>query len=189
MNLKKNNILTLSRVLLTPVLLVLFYMDSTASKGLGLVLFVFLCATDILDGYYARKAKTESQIGQVLDPVADKIMAISVLMMLLDFQQISRGFVWVVFVIIFRELFVQGMRILIGNSEQIKSDLGGKIKSFLLNFSLFLFLINLCADSQVIALDKIHSWAEYTLFFSGFLACISGYKFVKIFVAMLKKEK
>lgn len=189
MNLKKNNILTLSRIIFTPVVIGLFYIDFPIAKKIGLVLFMILCTTDLLDGYYARKAKTESKIGQVLDPVADKIMSISILMMLLDFQQISKGFVWLVFVIVFREIFVQGVRVMLGNSSQIRSSKIGKFKSLILNFSLFLFLINLCVDSQVILFDQIHKFALYSLFIAGILSSISGYKFVSIFIQMLEKEK
>ena len=73
--LKIVNLITLSRIILAPVILVLFILDNYL---LCLLLFIFAGITDYLDGYLARKYNAESQLGEILDPIADKILIIFV---------------------------------------------------------------------------------------------------------------
>jgi Phosphatidylglycerophosphate synthase len=69
--LKIVNLITLSRIILAPIILVFLILDNYL---LCLLLFVLASITDYLDGYLARKYNAESQLGEILDPIADKIL-------------------------------------------------------------------------------------------------------------------
>ena len=71
------NILTVFRILLTPVFVYLLFTNFLFSNFYALLIFVLASVTDAYDGYYARKYDVESEIGNFLDPLADKILVSS----------------------------------------------------------------------------------------------------------------
>ena len=88
------NLLTLFRVGLIPILVIVFYVPentlSTSEKNiLGTFIFSLAAMTDWLDGYLARKLKQTSKFGAFLDPVADKLIVITALLLLLDLGRIN----------------------------------------------------------------------------------------------------
>ncbi|MFQ6611557.1 MAG: CDP-diacylglycerol--glycerol-3-phosphate 3-phosphatidyltransferase [Fidelibacterota bacterium] len=104
------NILTILRILLTPFFIVCLFADFPFAKIWALVIFVIASTTDAYDGYYARKYNAITDSGRFLDPLADKILVSSAfisfaVMGLIDF--------WMVGLIIFRDLFVTGLRMII----------------------------------------------------------------------------
>ena len=103
------NILTLFRILLTPVFIVCLFEDFPGAHLWALFLFVIASITDAYDGYYARKNNMVTDTGRFLDPLADKILVSSAfisfaIMGLIDF--------WMVGLILFRDLFVTALRII-----------------------------------------------------------------------------
>ncbi len=148
------NILTLSRILLIPVFVVLYYFqptytDSAAFSWVNFWLtatFVILSITDYLDGYLARKLNTISQLGAFLDPVADKLIVSTALVMLVDFYPSeSHWYITVcAVVIISREILVSAMREwmgTIGQRSKVKVSFIGKVKTtaqiFAISFLLY----------------------------------------------------
>jgi cardiolipin synthase len=106
------NLLTLFRVALIPVLVIIFYVpDSTLNLTekniLGTFIFSVAAITDWLDGYLARKLKQTSKFGAFLDPVADKLIVITALLLLLDLGRIN---IVVALIIIGREFTVSSLR-------------------------------------------------------------------------------
>jgi len=103
------NILTFFRILITPVFIVCLFEDFPGAHIWALFLFVIASITDAYDGYYARKNDMVTDTGRFLDPLADKILVSSAfisfaIMGLIDF--------WMVGLILFRDLFVTGLRII-----------------------------------------------------------------------------
>ena len=103
------NILTFSRILLTPIFIICLFEDFNGAHFWALVIFVVASITDAYDGYYARKNNLVTDAGRFLDPLADKILVSSAfisfaIMNLIDF--------WMVGLIIFRDLFVTGLRMI-----------------------------------------------------------------------------
>jgi cardiolipin synthase (CMP-forming) len=78
------NLLTLFRLVLVPVYLWSFYVTDNTHKVLALCVLLLAGATDILDGHIARKFKLQTQVGQLLDPLADKLMMVAVLFSLIQ---------------------------------------------------------------------------------------------------------
>ncbi len=110
------NLLTLLRIFLIPVFIAAYYLPFPWAPLLATVLFVLAALTDWLDGYLARRLNQTSPFGAFLDPVADKLMVASALVMLLADAQIHklvldhRLFAIVVLIIIGREITVSALR-------------------------------------------------------------------------------
>lgn len=101
------NFLTVMRILLTPVIIACLYFETGFWNNMAVVFFVIASLTDYFDGYLARKYQLKSTFGQLIDPVADKILINSVLIMLVASKQLD-AFVVIVFMV--RDTFVQGIR-------------------------------------------------------------------------------
>lgn len=104
------NQLTLSRIIVIPVILILLDMPYAFTAWLALVLFVAAGVTDMLDGYVARRDNHVSMIGQFLDPIADKLLVASVILLLVHNGQITGTTIWPAVIILLREVAVSGLR-------------------------------------------------------------------------------
>lgn len=104
------NILTLSRIGLIPVLMIAFYMESNIGRAVAAAVFIVACLTDFLDGYVARLLSQTSKLGQFLDPVADKLLVASTLLLLAGFGKIHSVSLLPAIVILCREILVSGLR-------------------------------------------------------------------------------
>lgn len=108
--LKLPNMLTMSRIFAIPFIVFCFYIDSFLAHLSATVLFVIACLTDFFDGYFARQWKQVSAFGRFLDPVADKILVSSILLMLSGRGTISGLNLIAAVVILVREILVSGLR-------------------------------------------------------------------------------
>ncbi len=104
------NLLTLSRIAVIPILLALFYVEGGWVRWIACGLFTAACLTDYFDGYFARALKQVSPLGQYLDPIADKLLVASVLLMLASFERMSGPTLLPALVILCREIMVSGLR-------------------------------------------------------------------------------
>lgn len=105
------NILTISRIVIIPVVLVLMVFDSAALRWTACALFTLAGITDFFDGYLARRSNMVSPLGRFLDPIADKLLVAAVLFMVVALP--GRVGAWSVFpalVILLREIMVSGLR-------------------------------------------------------------------------------
>ncbi len=99
------NFLTILRMLLTPVIIFCLYHGTDFWSNMAVCFFAIASLTDYFDGFLARKYQLKSAFGQLLDPVADKILVNSVLIML-----IGQLDVFIVIILIIRDILVQGVR-------------------------------------------------------------------------------
>lgn len=109
------NILTVFRIFLTPFFIFFLFNNSDLSGTYALIIFVVASITDAYDGHYARKYNVVSESGKFLDPLADKILVSSAfisfaILKIIDF--------WMVFLIIFRDVFVTLLRMRMKKSNQ-----------------------------------------------------------------------
>jgi cardiolipin synthase len=100
------NILTISRIVIIPIFIISFYFGQDY-KILSAVLFIIASITDFLDGYLSRKWGTESKLGALLDPTADKMIVLVALVMLIHFKV---AHLLPALLIMCREIFVSGLR-------------------------------------------------------------------------------
>ncbi|MGC9325191.1 MAG: CDP-diacylglycerol--glycerol-3-phosphate 3-phosphatidyltransferase [Desulfomonilia bacterium] len=101
------NALTISRIGVVPVIVVLLLWDGRITSLIAAILFIAATITDVLDGYFARKYDIVSDLGKLLDPLADKLLIVSVLIMLIPMGRVPA---WIAVVIIGREIAVTGLR-------------------------------------------------------------------------------
>jgi cardiolipin synthase len=104
------NLLTLSRIVVIPVMVALFYVDGSTARWAACALFVAAAITDWFDGYVARSRNQVSTFGRFLDPIADKLLVVSVLFMLVAFNRVSELSILSALVIVLREIMVSGLR-------------------------------------------------------------------------------
>lgn len=104
------NLLTVSRVLATPVVCVLLMLQTAWGSWLALVVFVAAAITDFLDGYLARAWSLQSSFGRFLDPIADKLLVASVLLVLVGIDRLWGVHIVPAAVILWREILVSGLR-------------------------------------------------------------------------------
>ena len=111
------NILTLLRLLAAPgVVLMFLYFSRPYADWFALILFVVAAVTDFVDGYLARAWKQESKFGAMLDPIADKAMVVIALVVITGFSGMNPWILLPATVIIFREVFVSGLREFLGDT-------------------------------------------------------------------------
>lgn len=104
------NLLTLSRIAAVPLLVLLLWDNGWLGSLLAFILFVIAGITDFFDGYLARAQGTVSKLGQFLDPIADKMMVVAVLVMLVATREIAGVHVIAALIIVLREIAVSGLR-------------------------------------------------------------------------------
>ena len=127
------NLLTGFRFALIPLLIVLFAIDQNTTVELwSCLVFTIAALTDFVDGWVARKYHSESVLGKLMDPLADKVLVTTALIMLIPLGKIAA---WVSLLIICREIIVTGLRGLAATTGKVVSAGSlGKIKS---NFQYF----------------------------------------------------
>ncbi|MEO3416867.1 CDP-diacylglycerol--glycerol-3-phosphate 3-phosphatidyltransferase [Roseovarius sp. CAU 1744] len=111
------NILTVMRLLAAPGVAVMFlYFTRPYADWFALLLFVGAAITDWIDGHLARSWKQETKLGAMLDPIADKAMVVIALMVIVGYSSYSPWLVLPATVILFREVFVSGLREYLGDT-------------------------------------------------------------------------
>jgi CDP-diacylglycerol--glycerol-3-phosphate 3-phosphatidyltransferase len=126
------NQLTIARILLLPILIVLFYFNPEAGTLNDITyifvgVFIVASLTDFFDGFIARRTGTVTTFGKFLDPLADKMLVLLGLLILQDLNLIP---MWTVFLIIAREFLVTGVRLVAINAGKVISASGlGKAKT------------------------------------------------------------
>lgn len=111
------NILTALRLLAAPLIAVMFLLfPRPFADFLALGLFIVASLTDYLDGYLARKWQQVTKLGAMLDPIADKAMVVIALMVIVAFSSLSVVVVLPAAIILFREVFVSGLREFLGDT-------------------------------------------------------------------------
>ena len=132
------NRLSILRVLAVPVLVACMYIPGTAGCVVSLVIFSLAALTDLLDGYIARKNNIVTTLGKFIDPVADKLLAISTMIML-----VNRGMLaaWVVVLVLFRELAIDSLRLMAAkNGMVIAASPYGKLKTVIQIITIIILL-------------------------------------------------
>lgn len=123
------NKITLARILIVPFVVILLYFPGKLTNLIAFFLFFVASATDMLDGFVARREGTVTSFGKFLDPLADKLLICSVLVMLSYLGWVPA---WITIVIICRELIVTGLRAMAADEGVvIAADRYGKLKTIM----------------------------------------------------------
>ena len=110
MKFKIPNILTIGRIIIVPIFVITFFLPGFFGDLIPFVLFILASFTDYLDGLLARVFKEESKLGELLDPIADKILVSAALLLLIMNGTIKNLEVIAAIIIITREIIISGLR-------------------------------------------------------------------------------
>ncbi len=123
------NKITFFRILMTPVIVILLYFEGPILCIFATLAFMLACFTDFVDGYIARRENMVTSLGKFLDPLADKVLICSVLIMLVGLGWVPT---WVVILMVCREMVVTGLRaIAMDEGIVLAADRYGKLKTVL----------------------------------------------------------
>jgi len=170
------NILTLCRIGVVPVLVVLLCFTGPVPRAIAALIFVLASITDYLDGYLARKYNVISSVGKLLDPMADKLLVMSALIMLVP---VKTGAVpaWMVVVILGRDITVTSLRgVASAQGVVIQAEELGKYKTILQIFA----LTGLILHFPYYGID-FHLGGMYFLWASLILSVWSGVSYFRKF--------
>ena len=109
------NAITIGRIILVPFFILCYYLNIEHWNYYAAAIFIVAALSDMADGMIARKYKVVSNIGKFMDPIADKILAMSALLLLMEWQKLSA---WVCIILLGREFIISGFR-LIAASEGV----------------------------------------------------------------------
>ncbi len=134
------NRITLIRIFLVPLLLICLLSPQGWYPIVAAGIFLLAAATDWLDGHLARSLNQITRLGQLLDPIADKLLVTAALVALVERQQVPA---WMVAIILCREMAVTGLRaVAAGQDIIIAADTFGKYKMLCLIIGAFLLMLN-----------------------------------------------
>lgn len=164
------NILTVFRILLIPVIIFCFFLQSITGNIIILSVFVFCCVTDFLDGYFARIFKQTTKLGQILDPIADKALVSATILFIVGFQKISHSAMIPACIILCREVMTSEIRdIVFAANKQFKTSVSAKWKTAIQMLSIIIIL-----TAQLIPNNNILLIGEILLWISSVIALVSG---------------
>jgi cardiolipin synthase (CMP-forming) len=166
------NFLTIFRILLIPVLVVFFYLESSWAHYIVAGIFIFASITDYIDGSLARKLKAQSDFGKMLDPIADKMLVVSTLVMLVDRRMAP---VIPILAIICREIFVSGMREYFATIKiKIRVNILGKAKTIIQMIAIIILLLG----SQATGWLHAEMIGEIAIWIAAVMTLVSGYVYL-----------
>ncbi len=156
--------ITVVRVVLIPVVLVLMYLDFPGHMYWALAVFIIASLSDFLDGYIARHYNQVSNFGKFMDPLADKLLVISVMLVFVDWGLMPA---WAAIIVVARELCVTGLRLVaVEGGKVIAAAWSGKIKtaSTMVGFCLMMLpvpdiVVTVCCI--IVVLTTVYSGVEY----------------------------
>jgi len=180
------NILTYSRILAVPAIVLCSTFDSAASRWTALALFVAAAVTDWLDGYFARAWSQQSALGRMLDPIADKLLVSIVLLLLVGNGTIAGTGIWAAVIILSREILVSGLREFLADLRvSLPVSRLAKWKTGVQLVALGFLIPGAAADEVVPGASIIGIVA---LWLAALLTIFTGYDYLKAGIAKLIEE-
>lgn len=168
------NWLTISRIILIPFVLVAMYFENSMfGHRFAAGLFLYACVTDFLDGYLARIWGVQSLVGRFLDPIADKLLVGSVMVMLVYYD---RADLFPAIAIIAREILVSGLREFLAEIKvSIPVNKLGKYKTFVQMTAIFILILG----NEGSNIEYTNLLGEIILWIAAGLTVLSGYIYFK----------
>lgn len=173
------NLLTFLRILFVPIIVFMLAFNDKSLYPYAAWIFIVAAVTDFFDGYLARKMKITSTVGKVLDPLADKLMVISILIM---FVAIGRVEAWLVVLITAREVVITALRTLASSAGIIiAADSLGKFKTVFQIVAIPALLF----DNTLFYVHS-HKIGHFSLIISVCFSIVSAYFYMRNFFKQAK---
>ncbi len=173
---KLPNLLTIGRILLIPVFVVLFADPTPVRSLIAACIFVVAAVTDLLDGYLARRRGQVTSLGKLLDPIADKLLVLSGLILLVQFDRVPAV---IAILIIAREVAVTGARAVAASQGIVlAAETLGKYKMVLQVIAIVMLIL---PDDFLPMPVGLHRVGTVVLYVSLALALVSGGNYLSSF--------
>ena len=181
MKLQIPNILTIGRIIIVPIFVLTFFIPGFFGDLIPFFLFVFASFTDYLDGLLARLFKEESKLGELLDPIADKILVAAALILLVMNSTIKNYEVIAAIIILTREILISGLReFLAKGSITMQVTSLSKLKTFIQMLSIAILLTGESGNKVINFQDyNAQTIGIILLWFSAFLTLYTGYDYFR----------
>ena len=181
MKFKIPNILTIGRIIIVPFFVVSFFLPGFYGEIIPFLLFILASFTDFLDGLLARLFKEESKLGELLDPIADKIIVSAALILLVMNGTIQNYEVIAAIIILTREILISGLREFLGKVQvQMPVTSLAKVKTFIQMFSIAILLTGETGNAIINFEDyNAQTVGIILLWLSAFLTLYTGYDYVR----------
>lgn len=177
------NILTLSRVVVIPLIVAAFYLAEPAASWTTFALFAYAAVTDFFDGMLARRWNQTTDFGRFLDPIADKLLVAAVLTMMIATNTITGITVIAALLILLRELLVSGLReFLAGKRVDVPVSRLAKWKTSVQLIAIALLLLT-DVVSQVSEIGTVFLWI------AALLTVYTGYDYLRGGMAHMKRPQ
>ena len=169
------NIITFIRIFLIPIILYLLFSENPNIVLIAGLLFIVSSVSDYFDGYLARTLNQSSKLGTLLDPIADKLLIDSVIVVLVDTGVISNIHVVPAIIILLREIAISGLREFLAklNTDMPVSKLA-KYKTTFQMVSLSILIISLGFELN----DLLWNIGLITLWIAAIITLLSGYNYM-----------
>ena len=169
------NIITFIRIFLIPIILYLLFSENPNIVLIAGLLFIVSSVSDYFDGYLARTLNQSSKLGTLLDPIADKLLIASVIVVLVDTGVISNVHVVPAIIILLREIAISGLREFLAklNTDMPVSKLA-KYKTTFQMVSLSILIISLGFELN----DLLWNIGLITLWIAAIITLLSGYNYM-----------
>ena len=181
MKLKIPNILTIGRIIIVPIFVLTFFIPGLFGDLIPFFLFALASFTDYLDGLLARMFKEESKLGELLDPIADKILVAAALILLVMNGTIKNYEVIAAIIILTREILISGLREFLAKGRvtmQVTSL--SKLKTFIQMISIAILLTGESGNKIVNFQDyNAQTIGIILLWLSAFLTLYTGYDYLR----------
>ena len=180
MKLKIPNILTIGRIIIVPIFVITFFLPGMYGDLIPFFLFIAASFTDFLDGLLARILKAESKLGELLDPIADKILVCAALVLLVMNETIKNYEVIAAIIILIREILISSLREFLSKiSVSMPVSNLAKFKTFLQMFSISILLTGEVGNKLVNFEDyNAQTIGIILLWVSAFLTLYTGYGYI-----------
>ncbi|HEX6980454.1 MAG TPA: CDP-diacylglycerol--glycerol-3-phosphate 3-phosphatidyltransferase [Alphaproteobacteria bacterium] len=169
--------LTLSRIIAIPVVVALFYVDGDYTRYVACAIYTAAAVTDYFDGYFARVWQQQSKLGRILDPIADKLLVASTILMLVATDRITGWSVLASLVILCREVLVSGLREFLAelNRHNLPVTQLAKWKTGIQMTALGFLIVGDAAPTAFLPVTLI---GEVGLWVAALLTLITGYDYL-----------
>ena len=180
MKIKIPNILTIGRIIIVPIFVLSFYIPGMIGDLVPFFLFIIASFTDFLDGLLARMYKEESKLGELLDPIADKILVAAALILLVMNGIIKNYEVIAAIIILTREILISGLReFLAKKAVSMPVSSLAKFKTFVQMFSIAILLTGETGNRLINFQDyNAQTIGIILLWLSAFLTLYTAYDYL-----------
>ncbi len=189
------NLLTIMRIIFSAIIaLILIFFQNNIAYFISFILFCLAGITDFFDGWLARRKNQISDLGRMLDPIADKILVISTLIILMSNNVIESYNIIAALIIIYREIFISGLREFFGNkSFAIHVTKLSKWKTAIQFITILSFFISAIVDEYFMYTHIINIFVNFVcttlIWTTSFISLFTGINYLKNSYKYLNSKK